>query len=480
MESVRFASWRLRNRIVAFRRAVAHVGARHVYLLTAGRGPPLLLLHGSPNSAAALSALIEHLASRFLVIAPDTPGNGDSDPLPLQAAGADAYADALAALLDVVGLPRVGVYGHHTGAVFAAELARRHPQRVEAIVCNGFPVWTEAEANELGDDYLPPLGVAADGAHLARLWSRIIDQSWYFPWHVQDDDRRMSLDLGDTALLHGRAMDLLCAGDAYRMPYAAALRADGGPRLAAVRRPALLTCTEADVLAAHLPRAPRNPCVETQLAADQEQLWRRVGDWFARHPPPVAELRLPFSPCRFVDTPLGQLHVVGEADAAAVWLHDAGESSAQAPPDADGLRVDLPGHGLSVAPWPGETGEVLAALRAAFDEAGVELAAAALEGRGLGRQLAALLAGRGQRLATRTIEIPDIAPRWDGTHLLTAWHFARHRSQYEPWHERGFGRRGSAPLPGPAALQRMTLDLLRAGRETLAQTLPYSLPADAG
>lgn len=464
---------------MAIKRAVARVGARHVYFLTAGRGPPLLLLHGSPNSAAALSALIEHLASRFLVVAPDTPGNGASDPLPLQAAGADAYADALAALLDVLGLPRVGVYGHHTGAVFAAELARRHPQRVEAIVCNGFPVWTEAEAKELGDDYLPPLGVAADGAHLARLWSRIIDQSWYFPWHVQDDSRRMSLDLGDTALLHSRAMDLLCAGDAYRTPYAAALRADGGPRLAAVRRPALLTCTETDVLAAHLPRAPRNPCVETQLAADQEQLWQRVGDWFARHPPPVAELRLPFSPRRFVDTPLGQLHVVGEPDAEAVWLHDAGESSAQA--DADGLRVDLPGHGLSVAPWPGETGEVLAALRAAFDGAGVAAAPGAIAGRGLGRQLAALLAGRQQRLATQAVEIPDIAPRWDGTHLLTAWHFARYRSQYKPWHERGFGRRGSAPLPGPKALQQITVALLRTGRETLAQTLPCSVTAaDAG
>ena len=466
---------------MAIKRAVAHVGARHVYLLTAGRGPPLLLLHGSPNSAAALSALIEHLAGSFLVVAPDTPGNGASDPLPLQAAGAyaDAYADALAALLDVLGLPRVGVYGHHTGAVFAAELARRHPQRVEALVCNGFPIWTEAESKELGDDYLPPLGVAADGTHLARLWSRIIDQSWYFPWHVQDDNRRMSLDLGDTALLHSRAMDLLCAGDAYRRPYAAALRADGGPRLAALRRPTLLTCTETDVLAAHLPRAPRNPHVETQLAADASELWRHIADWFARHPPPAAALTLPFSPRRFVDTPLGQLHVVGEPDAGRIWLHDAGESSAQAPPDADGLCVDLPGHGLSAAPWPGETGEVLAALRVASDAAGVAATPGAVAGRGLGRQLAALLTGRAQRLERSQVDIPDIAPRWDGTHLLTAWHFARYRSQYEPWHERGHGRRGSAPLPKPAALQRMTLDLLRAGRETLAQTLPHSLSADA-
>ena len=459
---------------MTLKRAVAYVEARHVYFLTAGRGPPVLLLHGSPNSAAALSGLVEHLAGGFLVIAPDTPGNGASDPLPLQAAGADAYADALAAFLDALQLPRVGVYGHHTGAVFAAELARRHPQRVEALVCDGFPLWTEAEANQLDDDYLPPLGVGPDGAHLARLWSRIIDQSWYFPWHVQDDSRRMSLDLGDTELLHGRAMDLLGAGDAYRMPYAAALRPDGGPRLAELRRPALLTCAESDVLAAHLPRVPRNACLTKQLAADRDQLWQRIADWFARHRPPSVELRLPPSPRRFVDTPLGQVHVVGKPDAAAVWLHDAGESSAQAPAEAAGLCVDLPGHGLSIAPWPRETADVLAALRAAVEGAGVDLTAATVAGQGLGRQLASLLAGRQERLETKAVEIPDIAPRWDGTHLLTAWHFARYRSQYAPWHERGLGRRGTAPLPGPEALQRMTLALLRAGKETLARTLPCS------
>ena len=459
----------------AIKRAMVRVGDRHVFLLTAGRGAPLLLLHGSPNSAATLAPLIEHLANAFLVVAPDTPGNGASDALPTQGAGADAYADALAALLDVLRLPRVGVYGHHTGAVFAAELVRRHPQRVEALVCDGFPLWTDAEAEQLGDDYLPPLGVTADGAHLARLWSRIVEQSWYFPWHVRDEGRRLSLDLGDTALLHGRAMDFLSAGDAYRMPYAAALRADGIPRLAALGRPTLLTCTQADVLAAHLPRAPRNPNLTIRPAEDREGLWEAIEQWFKRHRPPAAELTLPPSVRRFVDTPIGQLHVVGDPNATEVWLHDAGESSAQAPTDTDALRLDLPGHGLSTAPWPAATTEVVAALRAALAAVGVDVTGGAARGRGLGGQLAALLAGRQNALVTRAIDIPDIAPRWDGTHLLTAWHFARYRSQYQPWHQRGFGARSNAPLPSAEALQQMAVDLLRAGQATLTRTLPCSL-----
>ena len=458
------------------RRTIVRVGDRHVFLLTAGRGAPLLLLHGSPNSAAALTGLIEHLADAFLVIAPDTPGNGASDPLPGQAAGADAYADALAALLDVLGLPRVGVYGRHTGAVFAAELARRHPERIEALACDGFPLWTDAESEQLGDDYLPVLGVASDGTHLARLWSRIIEQSWYFPWHVRDESRRLSLDLGDTGLLHGRAMDLLGPGDAYRMPYAAALRADGMARLAAVRRPTLLTCTQQDVLAAHLPRVPPNSSVTTQLAADQDQLHGAIAQWFKRHCPSVAAFAAPSSTRRFVDTPLGQLHVVGEEDAGEVWLHDAGESLAQAPPGTAALRLDLPGHGLSAAPWSAAQADVVAALRTGLTAAGIDASRAVVHGKGLGSQLAGCIAGERNELASRAVDIPDIAPRWDGTHLLTAWHFARYRSQYQPWHQRGHGTRNSAPLPSAEALQRMTLDLLRAGQTTLAHTLPCSFP----
>ena len=465
-----------RGDTTAAKRAIARVGDRHVFLLTAGRGAPLLLLHGSPNSATALADLIEHLAARFLVVVPDTPGNGASDPLPGDGAGADAYADALAALLDVLRLPRVGVYGHHTGAVFAAELARRHPERVEALVCDGFPLWTAAEAEQLGEGYLPSLGVAPDGAHLARLWSRIIEQSWYFPWHLQDDSRRLSLDLGDAALLHGRAMDLLGPGDAYRMPYAAALRADGVARLAAVRRPALLTCTHADVLAAHLPRAPSNPSLTTAIAADGDRLRQAIVQWFERHPPPPAAFEAPPSTRRFVDTPLGQLYVDGEPDAGEVWLHDAGESSAQAPAGASALRLDLPGHGLSAAPWPAVQADVVTALRTGLAAAGIDASRAIVRGKGLGSQLAACIDGARGGLASRAVDIPDIAPRWDGTHLLTAWHFARYRSQYQPWHRRGFGARGNAPLPSAAALQQMTLDLLRAGETTLAYTLPCSFP----
>ena len=453
---------------------MAPVGDRHVRMLVAGRGAPVLLLHGSPNSADALLPLAEHLRRDFLVIAPDTPGNGASDPLQPETSQAGRYADALAELLDVLKLPQVAVYGFHTGAVFAAELAGRHPSRVTALVCDGYPLWTEAEAAELDEDYLQPVRPQPDGSHLAALWSRIIDQNWQFPWHLREAGRRVSRDLNAIDRLHAQAMGLLCAGDAYRAPYAAALRADGAPRLGLVYKPTLVTAANADVLSQHLPRVPPNEWVQAQPCEDAQQIAEKTADWFKRHPPAAASLTLPPSSRRFVDAGEGQLYVEGGAQAASVWLHDAGESSAQAPKNGERLCLDLPGHGLSTAPWPDEAGELKEMLQQAIAAAGLDGRNCSAQGRGLGQQLADLLSGKGRSLEAQPMEIPDITPRWDGAHLLAAWHFCRFRSQYQHWFKRGPSARRNAPLPAAAALQQMTLDVLRTGPKTLARTLPFS------
>lgn len=450
------------------------VGGRHVRMLVAGKGAPALLLHGSPSNADSLLPLVERLRRDFLVIAPDTPGNGASAPLLPEAPQAQRYADALVALLDVLKLPQVVVYGFHTGAVFAAELAGRHPNRITAAVCDGFPLWTEAEAAQLDESYLAPLTPQRNGTHLAALWSRIIDQNWHFPWHLREAGQRVNRDLDDIDRLHGQALGLLCAGNPYRVPYAAALKADGALRLQRLRTPTLVMAAKADVLAQHLPRVPSSQCIEAERCEDAEHVAARTEDWFKRHAPPPAKLALPPAQRRFVDAGQGQLYVEGHADAGALWLHDAGESSAQAPNDEAAVRLDLPGHGLSTVPWPETAEEVKELLMQGIEAAGLDGRNCRLQGRGLGRQLADLLSGKKSGLEARAMEIPDIAPRWDGAHLLAAWHFCRFRSQYQPWFRRGPGTRLAAPLPSAEALQQKTLDVLRTGQETLAQTLPYS------
>ena len=457
------------------------VGSRHVRLLTAGRGRGVLLLHGSPSTADALRPMIDALQRDFLVIAPDTPGNGASDPLPGDAPDAACYADALAELLDALNLAAVAVYGYHTGAVFAAELARRHPSRVSCVVCDGYPLWTPAEARELAHGYLPPLVPTADGAHMASIWSRVIDQNWYFPWHIKASARRIERGTGDIARLHIGAMELLQAGDHYRAPYAAALKADGAARLEALAAPTLVTAAANDVLLGHLDRVGVRSQVTVRPAVDPARVHQEARRWFARYPPPVAEPRFKASSQRFATVGDGQLFLDGDSRATSVYLHDAGESSRQRSTtsgnNADVLGLDLPGHGLSTVPWPKDPREVVVALTDGLAAAGVDVEKCAFDGKGLGKQVAALLTGRIQGFESRAVRVPDIVPRWDGGHLHAAWHFARFRSQYPAWSDRGPGTRLGARLPSADTLHQMALDVLRAGQRTLAQTLPLSIEA---
>lgn len=109
-------------------------GLRH-HLLRAGEGPPLLLLHGWPEAAFAWRRLIPRLAGRFELIAPDFRGFGESEnphpgPYPVTA---EMLAADMLALLDALGLERVGVVSHDVGSNVAQEMARRAPARVRGL-----------------------------------------------------------------------------------------------------------------------------------------------------------------------------------------------------------------------------------------------------------------------------------------------------------------------------------------------------------
>lgn len=121
---------------------VAH-GQRHYR--HAGTGSPLVLLHASPGSSRQLMPLIEDMADGRHVFAPDTPGNGDSPPLPVSGPEAADLAGAMLDFLDRVGLERVSLYGSHTGAAIAAELALVAPDRIDRLALNGVSVLSPHE-----------------------------------------------------------------------------------------------------------------------------------------------------------------------------------------------------------------------------------------------------------------------------------------------------------------------------------------------
>lgn len=99
--------------------------------------PALVLLHGIGSTSAAWRLQYGPLGAHFRVIAWDAPGYGGSKPLAGEAPGVEAYANALARLLDALGIRRAIVatnsWGTPTGVVFA----RLFPERVRALVLGG-------------------------------------------------------------------------------------------------------------------------------------------------------------------------------------------------------------------------------------------------------------------------------------------------------------------------------------------------------
>jgi haloacetate dehalogenase len=102
-----------------------------------GSGPPLLLLHGNPQTHAMWHGVAPTLARRFTVICPDLRGYGGSfkpDATPDHAPFAKrAMAADMAALMSALGHERFLVGSHDRGARVAHRLALDHPDRVEKL-----------------------------------------------------------------------------------------------------------------------------------------------------------------------------------------------------------------------------------------------------------------------------------------------------------------------------------------------------------
>src|SRR5689334_10069786 len=118
--------------------AVHHVtvhGHRRAYV-KAGRGPALPLLHGLGCTHRTWLPVLDSLASRYTVIAPDLLGHGDSDK-PRADYTLGAYANGMRDLLSVLDIDKVTVVGHSLGGGVAMQFAYQFPQLVERLILVG-------------------------------------------------------------------------------------------------------------------------------------------------------------------------------------------------------------------------------------------------------------------------------------------------------------------------------------------------------
>jgi pimeloyl-ACP methyl ester carboxylesterase len=107
-------------------------GHRRAYVKV-GSGPAVLLLHGLGCDHTTWEPVIDALARRYTVIAPDLLGHGLSDK-PRADYSVGGYANGMRDLLTVLGIDRATVVGHSFGGGVAMQFAYQFPERTERLV----------------------------------------------------------------------------------------------------------------------------------------------------------------------------------------------------------------------------------------------------------------------------------------------------------------------------------------------------------
>lgn len=106
------------------------VGGAELFLRTGGEGPPLVLLHGYPQTHACWSRVAAVLKDRFTLVIPDLRGYGASsipDAAETYAYSKRAMAQDIVDLMARLGHERFALAGHDRGARVAYRLALDHP-----------------------------------------------------------------------------------------------------------------------------------------------------------------------------------------------------------------------------------------------------------------------------------------------------------------------------------------------------------------
>jgi haloacetate dehalogenase len=125
-------------------------GAADYFVAAGGSGPPVLLLHGFPQTHRCWEATAPRLARDFAVVAPDLRGYGASR-APAGGPHGEGYskremAGELVALMSARGHHRFAVVGHDRGARVAFRMALDHPERVTRLaVLNVVPTVDQFE-----------------------------------------------------------------------------------------------------------------------------------------------------------------------------------------------------------------------------------------------------------------------------------------------------------------------------------------------
>ena len=138
--------------------------------------PPLICLHQSPKCGLEFETFMRVASRDRIVIAPDYPGYGMSDAAPSEdATTIPMYATEMWRVVDALGYDLVDLFGNHTGAKVAAEMAMQRRSDVHAIAMISAAILTDEEREMFKDMFTPiPLDEAHSRFNIS--WKRVLER----------------------------------------------------------------------------------------------------------------------------------------------------------------------------------------------------------------------------------------------------------------------------------------------------------------
>ncbi len=230
-------------------------GRMHLRRAGAG-GRPTLVIPTGGGSCAQFAPVISGLADGRSVFAVDYPGNGLSDKSRRKVT-IETLAEDMIALLDALGLEEVDIWGSHTGALVALEMAVTAPGRVGRLVMEG-PVFISKDFEEdLLANYFPAIRPDKWGLHLPLVWNWRRDLFMFWPWYRVDRAAARKLGVPGAEELHKYAVGILESGETYDGAYRSAFSYDTRTRMPLLTRPTLVCAGPEDMLKDGLSEAAR-------------------------------------------------------------------------------------------------------------------------------------------------------------------------------------------------------------------------------
>lgn len=242
-------------------RAFTRITEGQVHYRTCGAdssGTPrtLYMIHASPSSSINLVPLMEVLGKTRRVIAPDTLGFGDSPPPSQDIPNADDYAESAVRIMDSLNLDKCDVYGSHTGAHIACELAIHYPDRVGRLVFDGIGMFSPEDKKDFLANYAPEVHPDEFGQHLVWAWNFVRDQVLHFPYYRRTpESRRANESMPPPEAIQRIVLEVIKGLTTYHKGYRAAFRHDDRARLPLITQRTLCAASEDDPLVAGIDEA---------------------------------------------------------------------------------------------------------------------------------------------------------------------------------------------------------------------------------